>query len=132
MQINTLNSSSIPDTRHHGNGTARLTGEAALASSPPPEVHSTTNLLPSKTPHTLSPPIESESQLSTTAGLPTLRLSVRPRTDAETLTHDLATDSSETPDQLHPLPDPSTVIVDRPDNSQPDSNRQPVDRRQSR
>ena len=40
------------------------------------------------------------------------------------MTHDLATDSSETPDQLPPRAASSTVIVDRPDNSQPDSNRQ--------
>ena len=93
-------------------------------------MHSTTNLLSSTT---LSPP--TESQQTTTAGLPTLRHSVQPRTDAETLTHDFATDPSETPDQLHPLPASSSVIVvtstDLPDRPPPDSNNLAVGSRQS-
>ena len=68
----------IPDTRHHGNGTARLTGGAVIASSTPPGVHSTTNLLSSTTPLT-------ESEQPTTAVLLILRLSVQPQTDAETM-----------------------------------------------
>ena len=51
------------------------------------------------------------------------------------MTHDLATDPSETPDQLHPLPASSSVIVvtstDLPDHPRPDSNNLAVDPRQS-